>query len=204
MTALSDHCDTIRSWLNLGPEIYPDSLIESWTKMFEEDINVSLRVKHMIAIDRGEVIVDRVLLPSDWVELDFVRVVDGKPLRFRDRNLFYTPNEQDQYDNSGYYTITGNYLIVGGPISITNSKTVEISYYQNVPRLGEFSNWMMDNYSRLYTTGTLAVGSMYSFEDERGPAWATATQVFVDKLNEEHLVSKHSGSVLIKGGGKRF
>lgn len=197
MTAISDFCTTIRGWLNFE---YDDVLITSWVRMAEELLSETLRCKHMVQIDTGEVVTGRVLLPSDWLDLDFVRVVDGGPLRFRSRDEFYNNREEDTNYNHGYYTITGNYLIVG---DLDDGVEVELAYYQTIPPL-DATNWLLTYYSRLYITATLSVGAMYSFDDARGPVWQTAMQTFVDTINENHVKSRASGSVLIQRRGKGF
>lgn len=199
MTALTDHCDTIRAWLNFE---YPNELIISWTRMAEELLSASLRCKHMIAIDTAHVNERRVLLPGDWLALDFVHIVDGRPLLFRSRDEFYSNPNNLVNKNEGYYTLTGNYMIVGG--NIEDGKAIEISYYETIPPLGDTPNWLMHYYSRLYVSATLSVASAYSLEDERAVTWQAAMQSFVDMINEEHAKSKASGSKIVMPKRKGF
>jgi hypothetical protein len=162
--------------------------------MAEEDLNTSLRVKHMIQIDTATVTADRVTLPADWVELDFVRQIDGDPLHFRTRDQFYRTSDGMKNKNSGYYTIVGNYLAVGNLGD--DGREVEISYFQNIPPLTVDVNWLMQYYSRLYVSSTMAVASMYGFEDERGVKWEAEKTKTIEQLNLEYLRSKASGSIL--------
>lgn len=199
MTAISDHCDTIRAWLNFE---YSDALITSWTRMAEELLSSALRCKHMIAIDTANIIEKRVSLPLDWLVLDFVRVVDGKPLHFRSRDEFYSDPGNIANYNEGHYTITGNYLMVGG--NVADGKQVELSYYETIPPLANDPNWVMKYYSRLYISATLSVAAAYSVEDERAVTWQTAMQSFVDMINEEHAKSKASGSRIVMPKRKGF
>lgn len=207
MTAIGDFCNTIRGWLAFE---YTDALILSWTRMAEEYLSESLRCKHMIAIDRGLVSEQRVKLPADWLELDVVRevqfvqpsVVPGdpdivtgvnRPLLFKSRDDFYG-NTNDA--NDGFYTITGNYLIVGGNPGSNTPVNIEISYFQTIPPLGDDPNWLYSHYLRLYVTATLTIATSYSIEDERGAAWQAASQDFIDRINTNHTLSKASGSKL--------
>lgn len=189
MTAISDFCDTIRGWLNFE---YSDTLITSWVRMAEEQMSTTLRCKHMIAIDTAYVANGRVKLPDDWLGLDFARIVDGKPLHFRTRDDFYNVPPNQPHYNEGYYTITGNYLIT--PAGTDNGLSVELSYYEHIPPLGDEPNWLMKYYSRLYVSSVLAVAASYSLEDDRAVMWQTASQTFIDQINEEHQKSKASGS----------
>lgn len=200
MTAISDHCDVIREWLNFE---YSDVLITSWTRMAEENLSVDLRCKHMVAIDTALVTESRVPLPLDWLDLDFVRVIDGKPLRFRARDEFYTNTEDDDNYNSGNYTITGNYLIVGGDLG--DGREIEISYYEAIPPLDATANWLMTYYSRLYVSATLAVAKAFSVgEEESAVMWQTATKTFVDSINTRDKLAASSGSKLIMPRKKGF
>ncbi len=190
MTALSDHITLIKDWLNFE---YSDALVTSWIRMAEQTCSLSMRSKHMIQIDTGTLVVDRVLLPSDWLELDFVRLPDGKPLSFRERTQFYTPNSADEFDNQGYYTLTGNYLIIGNPDA--DGKLLEISYYQEIPPLGD-TNWMMTHYSGLYTFATLAHAYAYAQETEQAASMQAAVDAIIGRINDGDKIAKTSGSLL--------
>lgn len=193
MTAIGDHCNNIRSWLNFS---YDDPTVTSWTRMFEETVNVNVRCKHMIAIDTGTIVNERVLLPSDWLELDFVRIVGSKPLRFRGRDEFYTNDNNDPNYNSFRYSISGNYLLVGNTQNGLNSENVEITYFQEIPPLSVNSNWLMNHYPGLYVFGTMVAALAYGVEDERAAGWAQKVSDYFGSINNEWLASKSSGSRL--------
>jgi len=197
MSAIEDFCVTIRSWLNLGPEVYPDPLVTSWVRMAEEYLSETLRVKHMLQLDRSSLVEGRVLLPSDWMELDTVRLVDGKPLIYRPRDefyaTFYLSSPAREVCN---YTIIGNYIIVNN-VDAVGGTSVEISYYQNIPQLADGPNWLLQYYSRIYVLTTLWHASMYAIEDDRGAAWKDAVDGFVSEMNTKHQMSRSSGSILI-------
>lgn len=201
MTAIGDHCTTIRDWLNF--DAYSDALITSWTRMAEEALSAALRCKHMIAVDTAEITQSRVLLPADWLELDFVRVIDGKPLHFRARDEFYNNAENDPNYNSRHYTITGNYLMVGGDLA--DGRNIEISYYEAIPPLGDTPNWLMTYYSRLYVSATMAVAKAFAVgEEESAVMWQTATKTFVDDINARDKAAASSGSKLVMPRKKGF
>ena len=198
MTAIGDLCSVIRGWVNFE---YDDALITSWTRMAEELISTVLRCKHMIQIDTGVVRNGRVLLPTDWLELDFVRDLDfNRPLTYRERTQFYSnPDPLDANYNIGRYTLSGNFLMTN-PVEETDGRNIELTYYQAIPPLGDDINWLMQYYSRLYVTATLSVATMYSIEDDRAATWQAAMQTFIDSINEEHIKSKTSGGLLILPG----
>src|SRR4029453_6650348 len=192
MTALSDHCNTIRDWVNLGSDVYPDSVVTSWIRMSESILSKELRCKEMLQIDTGLLFDQRLLLPSDWRQLDFVRIVDGRGLRYVPRDDFYNPDLVNDQENC--YTLSGDYLICGGVGA--EGLRVELHYYQDLPPLGDTITWPLVKYPMLLTLKPLAVGSTYAFEDERGDRWEAQSAQLIDDINEEHRLSKASGSRL--------
>lgn len=190
MTALSDLTTEIKAWVNFE---YEDVLVHSWIKMAEEILSEQIRCKHMIATDTADITDKRVNLPIDWLALDFVRLVDGKPLHYKTRDDFYGDMYTEGRTNEGYYTVTGNSLIVGGDIDGT--KSVEISYYKIIPPLDE-ANWLYTFYRRLYISATLSVAFAYSIDEARAATWQAATEAFIGVINDGHMTSKASGSRL--------
>jgi hypothetical protein len=188
VTALTDFCTTIRSWLNYGEDEYPDTLVTSFIRMAETTLSVTLRVKHMLQIDTAILNENRVLLPSDWLEADLVRVVGGKILKFRAREAFYTPVLDDENYNVGYFTISGNYLITGP--GVTDGATLELHYFQNIPELGEVSNWLLTYYPTLFQFAVMAAAENYARDFEAAGAWTTQATAIVSQLNEDYMKSK--------------
>lgn len=202
MTAIADQCKVIRDWLNLGEEVYPDSVVTSWIRMAEESISTRLRVDHMIQIDVGTIVNQRYKVPVDWREMDFVRVVDGKPLRYTTRDDFYNPAEPFKSDRVNCYTMIGRYIIIGA--NTPEGAQIEISYYQDIPPLGDTPTWFITKLPTLATVSVLDVASMYAIEDERGPIWKKETDSQVDFLNAQHLAAKSSGSRLTQRHRRSF
>lgn len=200
MTALSDQCQVIRDWLNLGSDVYPDSVVTSWIRMAEEKLSKELRCKEMIQIDVGTIVDQRYILPADWRAMDFVRVIGGKPLRYLPRDDFYNPDYVDDQPNC--YTMTGNYLITGAGHS--GAIQVEISYYQDLPPLDVEATWPLTKYPTLFLVQTLYLASMYSIEDERQGTWSSESDTLIGDINIEHQLSKASGSRLTSRHRRSF
>jgi hypothetical protein len=186
MTALEQHCNLIKKWCNFE---YSNTLITEWTRFTEEDVSESLRVSHMVRIVTGMIEERHVLLPHDWLELDFVRLVDGKPIHFMSRDEFY-----DKSAPKGTYTITGNFLITGG--DVIDGVPVEISYYQKIPPLEDDPNWMKVHYKRLYLVGTLSVAEMFGFNVDKSVMWEAEKTKLIEGANLTHIKGKASGSLL--------
>jgi hypothetical protein len=194
MTALSDQCTIIRQWLAIGADVYPDQVVTQWIRMCEEWLSNQLRIRDNLQIDTGVLVGDRYLMPKDWQEMDFVRVIGGKPLRYVPRDDYYNPLYVADQPNC--YTITGNYIITSG--AHTSPITLEISYYQDVPHLEDELTWVQIEYPTLFTTKTLHVASMYAIEDERNSMWETQANNLVGAMNFAHTLSKASGSRLTR------
>ena len=196
MTAIGDFCNTIRGWLNLGPDVYPDPVVTSWVRMAEGLLGDELRCKEMIQIDTGLLSEQRYLLPSDWKQLELVRLVGGGALRYSPKDEFYNTNQRYVDDQKHCYSISGDYLIIGG--MVPDGTEVEITYYQAPPPLEDDVVWTLKNYPALFLIKTLYVASMYAIEDDRGATWKTHSDDMIDKANTAHLFSKASGSRLTR------
>jgi hypothetical protein len=195
MTSLSQQCEIIRGWLNVGSDVYSDSVITQWIRMTESILSKELRCKEMIQIDTGSIVEQRYLLPADWRELNFVRVIDGKVLRYLPRDDFYNPDFST--DQKNCYSIAGDYVLVGA--NTPEGTQLEVTYYQNIPPLEEaVTSWLPDRYPMLFTLKTLYVGSVYSFEDERGDMWKTRSDELIASVNYDHAVGRASGSRLTR------
>jgi len=194
MTAIHDFCATIRGWLAFGEDVYPDEVVTSWVRMTESALSGELRCKEMIQIDTGTLVDQRYLLPADWRELAFVRVIDGRPLRYAPKDDFYNPDFGE--DAKKCYTLSGNYLMVGS--NTADGTLVEITYYQDLPPLDNDPTWPSVKYPTLFTLRTLTVASMYSIEDERAVMWQQSSAALIEEINREHLLSKASGSRLTR------
>jgi hypothetical protein len=160
--------------------------------MSEEYLSEKLRCKHMVQIDWSVVSLGRVLLPADWLELDTVRIRNGKPLIYAPRDYFYSLGS----NNSGNYTIVGNYILVGN-VDTVNGTEVEISYYQTIPPLELDPTWLSKFYNRLFTLTTLWHASLYAIEDEREGTWLKAVDDYITAINTTNQLSKASGSMLV-------
>jgi hypothetical protein len=202
MTAASDQCEVIRRWLAIGSDVYPDTVVISWIRMAEEALSKILRCKDNLQIDTGLLVQDRYLLPSDWRELDFVRIVDGRPLRYAPRDDFYNPDEPYKTDQKNCYTLSGNYVIVGG--TSASGLNIEVTYYQDVSPLGDNPSWLLSKYPTLFTLKTLHIASMYAIEDDRGTMWDTESGKLLADANKEHASSKASGSRLTQRHVRSF
>ncbi len=201
MTALTDFCNTIRAWLNYGDTEYTDALVTTFVRGAETTLSTTLRVKHMLQIDTGVVVVDRVLLPSDWVGLDLARVVGGSPLTFRTREQFYTANPNDENYNNGFYTISGNYLIVKS--GWLDGQTIELHYFQDIPPLTDPATFLLTKYPLLFQFAAMAVAENYARDFDAASVWEGKTTALVTQLNDEYTLSKTPKGQVLRATPRR-
>lgn len=191
MTAIADFMEQIRLW-NARPD-FSDALCDGFIRTAESHLSKVLRVKEMMQISDGLLTQKRVSLPVDWRELDYVRVNDGPPLKYIARTDFFSAN----FDTCRKYTIVGNYILFGADIAVDDNLDVEISYYRNIPHLGDDPNFMYEYYYDIYLQATLIPAFLYQIETERAAAQGTYVSTLVGMANDEHMVSKVSGSQLL-------
>jgi hypothetical protein len=173
--------------------------------MARQDLSKVLRVADMIQIDTATVGEARVLVPLDWQESDFVRIVGGNRLDFKPRPEFYAAYTNNDR-NDGFYTQSGRYLIIGGPIDKIDSMDIELHYFGDLPVLAESGagNWVTTRYLTMYTFQTLSYGSGYGLEDERALTFAAQAKGMIDAANMVYLQSKASGSRLNRRAFRSF
>lgn len=190
MSAKTDFITTIKSWV-ARPDL-TDLDIDSFIRTAESNLQRNLRVKEMIQLSDAVVTQRRIRLPLDWRELDYVRLNDSKPLVFISRPDFFG-GEQPLNDK---YTIVGDYAIFGGDVFQTDGMAVEISYYKNVPHLEEDATWLYTSYYDIFLQACNVVAYLYGLEVEKANALSTYVANLVTEANNEHLISKISGSQL--------
>jgi len=210
MPFLTDKCKEIRSWMALGEEVYPNSVITGWIRMAEEYLSTALRVKHQVQIDTLNIKENRVPLPLDWQEVRLVRVLpNGGVYRYNTPDDFYNPEFPDDVEapyvgRKKRYTVLGNYLIPGG-IDSVDGTLIELTYYQNIPPLTEdVNNWANVYAPTVYTLKILHIASMYAIEDERGSTWDNEVTRLVNGMNARHQIDRASGSTLVPVRRKSF
>lgn len=188
---LDDLTTKIKEWTNREDLTNPQ--IEGFVRLGEENLNEVLRIKDMVQIDTATISDRRVLLPEDWIEADFIRNIDGKPLRYISRDDFYAIGEAKM---CGKYTLAGNYVVFGGQISAVDGLKVEMHYYGNVPTLKDKPTWLSKLYPSLQLYSALSFAFAYLLEDEKAAAALGKVNDTVDKLNSRHLTTKASGSLI--------
>lgn len=191
MSDFTDFLDQIRSWA-MRPDL-SDDVVTSFVRMAEASLNNALFVKESLVIATETVdAVGRVTLPSDFRSMDYLRRNGGTPLRFVVKDDYMTME-----DNTGYFTIIGQELLVGGEIGV-DGIVVEMGYYTNVPVFSDAATWLYSKYYNIYLQSALAAAAMYSRELEQATSLAQAASALVQAANELSHNSQIGGGVLKK------
>ena len=190
-TTLSQFITIIRGYTGFqDPDVQSDELITSWVRMMEERASSDLRISHQVQIDTATIYEQRVQLPLDWRSNDFVRIVDGAPLSFKPRKEFY-----DLTGGTGYFTVSGRFLIIGGTPDAVDGKEIEMTYFGDVPQLtDEVGNvsWLVEKCLTVAVAGTMSFAADAMVDNSIN--WEDRFNTRVGKLNSEYLESISKGS----------
>ena len=154
MTDYSDFTAQIAEWANR--EDWSDTLVASFVRMAEQKLNAELRVSRMIKSVDGLIASRCAPIPDDWLEFSLVRIgndsvpSDLVPIRYKSRDEFF--KLPDKW-GSGFYTIEGRQLFIGGAPDTVNGQTVRMSYYGEVPVFSDdVDSWVYAKYPELSTS----------------------------------------------------
>lgn len=183
----------IRGFTNfVDPTVQSDTKLMGWVRMAESHLNERLRIADMVQIDEAVIVDNRVSGPPDFISADLVvDLSTGKPYDYQERDQFYTNGKP-----SGQYTQSGKYLIFGGTISDTASKSVELHYFGDVPPLVNVETWLTGRRLSLMTSATLAIAFAAMEQDDDALKWETATSNSIQSLNDQYRWSIGSGGRL--------
>lgn len=188
----ADFRTAIRSWTGFkDPDVQTDADIDSWIKIAEERCNLELRIADMLQIRTSLVSEARVVVPTDWLANDFIRMVDGPELRYMDRPQFYA---EGQPPNT--YAVSGRFLLIGGEPDAVNGKTIELHYFGAVPTFVDEDTWLYTKYSSLYMAAVMTPASMRMQEPENAVAYEAQVSNLIGKLNAAYIGTRSAGSRL--------
>ena len=207
MTAFSDFKAQISEWANRAD--WSDNLVSSFVSMANAKLNAELRIADMIQFDEALIASRCAPLPSDWLQLELVRIAnlnvpDGFiPLRYKSRDEFYTT-----VDNwmTGFYTIQGNQIFIGGPPDTVNGQMIKLTYYGQVPVFSDTQDsWVYSKYPSLYLSAAMMHAFLHAVGEEAQAAAAKQlTEDQIQKLNANHATSRASGSRVTRSRVRSF
>lgn len=181
----------IRDWAN-RPE-FTDELCDEFVRKAEHRINTELRCEYQINLKNSVTYDNFVNIPLDWMESDYIRIKGEKPLRYRERDDFF---DRGEINNKGWYTVSGRSIIIGGPVDSINGVNIEMSYYSVLPSLLVAPNWLYSIHEHVYTSACLVFAFARVGNNEKMSMHDNAVSRFITTINNNHRVSRHSGSKL--------
>ena len=207
MSNYSDFKSQISEWANRAD--WSDNLVSSFVSMANAKLNAELRIADMIQFDEAIIASRCAPLPGDWLQLELVRIAnlnvpDGFiPLRYKSRDEFYTT-----VDNwmTGFYTIQGNQIFIGGSPDIVNGQVVKLTYYGQVPVFSDTQeSWVYSKYPSLYLSAAMMHAFLHAVGEEAQAAAAKQlTEDQIQKLNANHATSRASGSRVTRSRVRSF
>lgn len=196
MAVIDDFRTVVRDYL-VHPE-YSDVLVDSFIRQAESNLSRNMRVKEMVIISDAPVVEARVALPKDWRELEYVRFNNGKTLELVDRDKLFGASRPHNY-----FTLVGDYITFGNELDVVDGTAIEIAYYAAAPHLAAGESWLHKFYYDIFLHSAVAAGFIYAVEPEKSSSLLALTQQLVSNANDEHTMSKSSGSVIKMGKPKR-
>ena len=207
MTDFSDFCAQIAEYANRGDWAPP--IVTGFVRQAEEKLNAELRIDRMIRFEEATVASRCAPLPDDWLAMDFVRlanpnVPDGFiPIRYKSRDEFYTT-----VDNwmTGFYTIQGRQIFVGGPPDTVNGQVLKLTYYGEVPVFSDATpSWVYSKYPALFLEAATMFSCLHAVGEEDKAAGAKQlAEDTITKLNALHATSRASGSRVTRTRTRSF
>ena len=207
MSDFSDFITIIKDWVNR--QDWSDTLVTGFIRDAEAVFNQDLRVDRMIQFDEALITSRCAPLPDDWLKMELVRIPDDsfpdgyRPIRYRPRDDFF--NSTDQYA-CHTYTIQGRQIWIGGTPNSTEGKVVKITYYGEVPVFADDQDsWVYTKHPALYRYAALANADLYAVgEEQKALGLKQLVDDMIQKLNNDHLLSRASGSRLTRMQTRSF
>jgi len=173
------------------------SIIPTFIRLAEEDMNLRLRHWRMEARSTATINAQYSALPIDFIEAVRFMIVGGDPkaLTLISQGELAKQREANN-DSAGTPRF---YAITDGAIETfpkpDGDYTLELVYYADIPPLNSQNlvNFVVQQYPSLYLYGSLLHSAPYLKDDERLPIWASLYQQSLDKVNLEGQQAIYGG-----------
>jgi hypothetical protein len=207
VTDFSDFVAQLKDWTNR--QDWSDTLVTGFIRDAEQKLNDELRIDRMIQFDEALITSRCAPLPDDWLQMELVRIAnenyaDGfAPIRYKSRDEFFTLTDKNALN---YYTIQGRQIWIGGTPDDTEGQVIKITYYGQVPVFADDEDsWVYTHFPTLYRYCALIHSDLYAVgEEQKAQGLKQLAEDMIKKLNDNHLLSKASGSRLTRTRTRRF
>lgn len=207
MTDFSDFTAQIAEWANR--QDWSPNLVTSFVRMAEQKLNQELRVSRMICMAENTITQRCSTLPDNWLESDLVLMASDqvpggwKPIRYKSRDEFLKLPDKWSLN---HYTVEGRTMFFGGTPDDVEGVAFQIYYFQEVPVFADDQDsWVYTKYPSLYLSAAMMHAYMHAIGEEAQAAGSKQlAEDTIQKLNNEYLVSKASGSRLTRTRVRSF
>ena len=207
MTDFSDFKAQIAEYANRGD--WSDAVVTGFVRQAEEKLNAELRIDRMIQFSEALIASRCAPLPDDWLAMELVRIAnlnaaDGfLPIRYKSRDEFYTT-----VDNwmTGFYTLQGRQIFVGGPPDTVNGQVIKLTYYGEVPVFSDTTpSWVYTKFPALFLEAATMFSCLHAVgEEDKAAAAKQLTEDSIQKMNANHATSRASGSRVTRSRVRSF
>jgi hypothetical protein len=214
LSDFSDFKEQIKEFANR--QDWSDTLTTSFVRAAEQKCNAEMRIARMIQTEQSTIASRCAPLPPDWLEMILVRIASSSaadgwtPIRYKPQDEFFRTTATDETIASAAawnaYTIVGSQIYFGGAPNTVDGTVYKIAYYGEVPVFSDTQDsWLYDKYPSLYLYAALMHADLHAIGEEQSAAnMKTLAEDMIQKLNNEHMRSRASGSRLTRTRVRSF
>jgi hypothetical protein len=216
LTDYADFVSQIKEWENRGD--WSDALSASFVRMAEEKFNDELRIDRMLKTVVNTVDHDCAKLPDDWLESELMLIqttgapTGWTPIRYQPRDEFFrspsatTPYYSLRKTTYSRYTIQGRTIYFGGAIDPINGQGFRMDYFARVPIFSDtVPSWVYTYHPGMYLAAARGYAKLHAVgEEDKAGGMKMLVEDQIQKLNNDYLKSKSSGSRLSRGHTRSF
>lgn len=196
----------IRSWENYDQ--YTDNLVTSFVRLAEDNFNEVLMCEEQITVISLPVTNNKITLPSDFIDLDYIRHLGSGNSYSADVSRSHPLDavSKDEYwrsvnaaDNSlrSKYMRSGNYVYLCP--TLTDGSLVELSYYAKLSPLTDSNvNWLFGRKRSVYLFGSLSYAAAYNLEYDKADALKSQAADIITALNNKSKQSRYGQASRIR------
>ena len=188
---------------------WSDDIVTGFIRQAEEKLNAELRIDRQIQFNEALIASRCAPLPDDWLQMELVRIANPNvpdgfiPIRYKSRDEFFTT-----VDNwmTGFYTIQGRQIYIGGVPDAINGQVVKLTYYAEVPVFSDTQeSYIYTKYPALFLEAAMMHAFLHAVgEEDKAAAAKQLVEDTITKLNALHATSRASGSRVTRSRVRSF
>jgi hypothetical protein len=186
-------------------DVEVDDNIDLFIIMVEARINRVLKTREQSTILNIDTVTDQEYydLPADYAGMRDIQIDTAPPpAEHSVIPMHYLTPEQmnrkqgDEFNQKFYYSIIGSRLQFHP--TIDDGASIEILYYQKVPRLTSIAdeNWLSISHPDIYVAGMVAEIELFAKNYEAGELWYSRMTSMIEQLDSSDVQERWSGTSL--------